>query len=124
MPGIADILPIMGTLGLVSDCLDASLDLTLSREKSRMIISSLSSSILPFFCVCWIIHFDIGLFSHYDIRTSIINIIPLALSAAPLPSRRHSAYMKKTESIVIYESSCPTFSAFWLLIMLFSVADL
>lgn len=105
IPGITDILPIMGTLGLVLIVLDSSLDLKLSYEKSRMIISSLSSSILLFLVF-------VGFFTlisvhvlHYDVKTAMINIIPFGVisSAVAIPSAFDLS--EKDREFVIYESS-------------------
>lgn len=105
IPGIADILPIMGTLGLVLIVLDASLDLTLRHEKSRLIISSLSSSILSFFVFVGLFTLILVYFFHCDIRMSIINIIPFGIisSAVAIPSA--FGLYEKDREFVIYESS-------------------
>lgn len=105
IPGITDILPVMGTLGLVLIVLDSSLDLTLSREKNRLIIKSLSSSILLFLVFVGFFTFISVYFLHYDVKTTIINIIPLGVisSAVAIPSA--FGLSEKDREFVIYESS-------------------
>lgn len=46
IPEIAKMLPVMGTLGLILIVLEGSMDLTLCREKSRLIANSLSSAVM------------------------------------------------------------------------------
>jgi len=105
LPDLKVILPFMGTLGLILIVLEASLDLNLNRGKSRLIIDSLSSAILLLLVL-------IGLFTcvlfyvfHYDIRTSLINVIPIAIisSAVAIPSAIGLA--EPDREFVIYESS-------------------
>ena len=102
---IKGILPFMGTLGLILIVLEASLDLSLSREKTRLIVSSLSSAIVLF--LIFVVLFTGMLFYifHYDVRTSLVNIIPIAIisSAVAIPSAISLADPER--EFVIYESS-------------------
>jgi Kef-type K+ transport system membrane component KefB len=105
IPEMNGILPFMGTLGLILIVLDASLDLTLCREKSRLIINSLSSSIMLFLVFVGFFTFVSVYFLHYDIKTSIINIIPFGIisSAVAIPS---AVGLSETDrEFVTYESA-------------------
>jgi len=98
-------LPVMGTLGLILIVLEASLDLNLSREKSSIVAASLSSAILPFFMFVGLLTIFMSYYLDYDIKTSIINAIPIAVisSAVAIPS---AAGLSDTDrEFVTYESS-------------------
>jgi Kef-type K+ transport system membrane component KefB len=90
---------------LILIVLEASLDLSLSREKTRLIVSSLSSAIVLF--LIFVVLFTGMLFYifHYDVRTSLVNIIPIAIisSAVAIPSAISLADPER--EFVIYESS-------------------
>ena len=105
IPEIAKMLPVMGTLGLILIVLEGSLDLTLCREKSRLIANSLFSAVVLIlifvaFFTCIAVYF-----LHYDIKTSVINIIPLAIisSAVAIPSA--AGLLPADREFVTYESS-------------------
>lgn len=95
----------MGTLGLVLIVLEGSMDLTLRKNKTRLITGSLFSSIslllifvVAFTCIA-------VYFFQYDIKTSLINIIPIAIisSAVAIPSAVDLSTDDK--AFVTYESS-------------------
>ncbi|MFA5195856.1 MAG: cation:proton antiporter [Bacteroidales bacterium] len=105
IPEINKILPVMGTLGLVLIVLEGSMDLTLRKNKTRLITGSLFSSIslllifvVAFTCIA-------VYFFQYDIKTSLINIIPIAIisSAVAIPSAVDLSTDDK--AFVTYESS-------------------
>lgn len=105
IPEINKILPVMGTLGLVLIVLEGSMDLTLKKNKTRLITGSLFSSIslllifvVTFTCIA-------VYFFQYDIKTSLINIIPIAIisSAVAIPSAVDLSTDDK--EFVTYESS-------------------
>ncbi len=105
IPETERILPVLGTLGLVLIVLDSSLDLNLNREKSGLIIRSLSSSILLFLIFVGFFTLISVHFFYYDTKTSMINIIPLGIisSAVAIPSAL--GLSKNDREFVIYESS-------------------
>ncbi len=110
IPEINKILPVMGTLGLVLIVLEGSMDLTLKKNKTRLITGSLFSSIslllifvVAFTCIA-------VYFFQYDIKTSLINIIPIAIisSAVAIPSAVDLSTDDK--EFVTYESSLSNIS--------------
>lgn len=102
---IEGILPFMGTVVLVLIVLEASLDLKLSRGKGRLIISSLSSAVLFIVIFTGFFTYISVYFGGYDIRSSIINIIPVSIisSAVAIPSAIHLS--ETDREFVTYESS-------------------
>lgn len=105
IPDMSGLLPVIGTLGLILIVLEGSLDLTLSRNKSRLIGSSLSSAILLFGIFIGVFTCISVYFLNYDFKISILNIIPLAVisSAVAIPSA--SGLNSADREFVTYESS-------------------
>ncbi len=99
------ILPVMGTIGLVLIVLEASLDLILSKEKKALIIQSMSSAVILFLVFTGVLAFVLSYYFGYDIRMSLINIIPVAVisSAVAIPST--VGLSEHNREFVIYESS-------------------
>lgn len=105
LPDMSGTLPIMGTLGLILIVLEGSLDLTITRDKRNLIVSSVSSAILLFGLFVGIFTYIAVYFFHYDLKISLINIIPLAIisSAVAIPS---AVGLKQADrEFVTYESS-------------------
>jgi Kef-type K+ transport system membrane component KefB len=105
IPNMSGLLPVMGTLGLILIVLEGSLDLTVSRDKGRLIIGSVSSAILLFTVLTGIFTYIAVNFLHYDLQAAVINIIPLAVisSAVAIPSA--AGLQPSDREFVTYESS-------------------
>jgi Kef-type K+ transport system membrane component KefB len=105
IPEINKILPVMGTLGLVLIVLEGSMDLTLRKNKTRLITGSLFSSISLLLIFVFVFTCIAVFFFHYDIKTSLINIIPIAIisSAVAIPSA--VGLSTDDKEFVTYESS-------------------
>jgi Kef-type K+ transport system membrane component KefB len=105
IPDMSRLLPVIGTLGLILIVLEGSLDLTLRRDKSRLIGSSLSSAVLLFGIFIGIFTCISVYFLDFDFKASILNIIPLAVisSAVAIPSA--SGLNSADREFVTYESS-------------------
>ncbi len=105
IPDMSGLLPIMGTLGLILIVLEGSLDLAIRRDKSRLIIGSVSSAILLFSVMVGVFTYVAVYFLHYDLQASLLNIIPFAVisSAVAIPSA--SGLKPEDREFVTYESS-------------------
>ena len=105
IPDMSNLLPIMGTLGLVLIVLEGSLDLSIRRDKSRLIIGSVSSAIILFAVMVGVLTYVAVCFLHYDIQASLLNIIPFAVisSAVAIPSA--ADLNPEDREFVTYESS-------------------
>lgn len=105
IPEINKILPVMGTLGLVLIVLEGSMDLTLRKNKTRLITGSLFSSISLLLIFVFVFTCIAVYFFHYDIKISLINIIPIAIisSAVAIPSA--VGLSTDDKEFVTYESS-------------------
>jgi len=105
IPDMSGLLPIMGTLGLILIVLEGSLDLAIRRDKSRLIIGSVSSAILLFAVMVGVFTYVAVHFLQYDLRASLLNIIPFAIisSAVAIPSA--AGLTPENREFVTYESS-------------------
>lgn len=99
------ILPVMGTVGLILIVLEASLDLTLSKEKKALIVKSMSSAVILFLVFTGLFALILSCGLGYDVRTSLINLIPVAVisSAVAIPSA--VGLPESRREFIIYESS-------------------
>jgi len=105
IPEINKILPVMGTLGLILIVLEGSMDLTISRNKTRLIAVSLFSSVS---LMLLIVFFFTGMAVYYldcDFKNAMLNMIPIAVisSAVAIPST--GSLSAHDREFVIYESS-------------------
>ncbi len=105
IPYMSRILPVMGTLGLILIVLEASLDLMLIKEKSALIIRSLSSAILLFLIFTGLLTYVAVYYFDYDIKMFLINIIPISVisSAVAIPSA--VGLLQNDRDFVTYESA-------------------
>lgn len=105
IPQINMLLPVIGTLGLVLIVLEAGLDLTLTRAKGNLIIKSMSSAVFLALAFAGLFACFSFYFLGYDIKTSLVNIIPIAIisSAVAIPSA--ISLPESDREFVTYESS-------------------
>jgi Kef-type K+ transport system membrane component KefB len=105
LPDMSAMLPVMGTLGLILIVLEGSLDLSIRRDKTRLIISSVASSVILFALFIAAFAYLGSIFLECDLKTGIINIIPLAVisSAVAIPSA--TGLSRPDREFVTYESS-------------------
>jgi hypothetical protein len=105
VPNFKPILPVIGTLGLILIVLEASLDLKLEKNKTRIIINSFSSAILLLGIFVSIATYVLVRFLGYPLTDSLLNTIPLGIisSAVAIPAANHLSSEKK--EFIIYESS-------------------
>ncbi len=102
---ISELLPVMGTLGLILIVLEGSMDLTLSKENKKLIINSFASAILLFISFIILFTLVIYIFFHSQFKTALLNAIPFSVisSAVAIPA---STYLLKSDrEFIIYESS-------------------
>lgn len=102
---LQDILPILGTIGLVLIVLEGSLELELNSEKIPLIGKTLVVATVPVFLFSFLLAFILQQVGGYDFKTCLSNAIPLSIisSAIAIPSARH--FSKSNKEFVIYESS-------------------
>lgn len=105
IPNLNEILPVLGTIGLILIVLEGSLELELNKTKLPLILKTIGVSILP------MILFSVGLaytfwyFGGIPISQGLVNAIPFGIisSAIAIPSVKHLSPSLK--EFIIYESS-------------------
>ena len=105
LPDMTVPLSVMGTLGLILIVLEGSLDLAIQRDKAGLIAGSVTSAVLLFALFVVVFAYLGSLFLECDLKTGIINIIPLAVisSAVAIPSA--AGLHGNDREFVTYESS-------------------
>ena len=87
------IVPVIGTLGLILIVLEGSLDLTVNRERSGLILTSAAAALLGFLASLWgfVLLFDLVL--GFALSTAVLAAIPFAVisSAVAIPSAARAA---------------------------------
>lgn len=102
---LSDILPILGTFGLILIVLDESFDLQLDKDRLPIIRKSLIVAVVPMLILCAMLAGGFIYFREAAWQTAIVNAIPLAIisSAIAIPSVHHLS--RNLKEFVIYESS-------------------
>ena len=105
LPDFSQILPVLGTVGLILIVLEGSLELELNKSKLPLIRKSFFGALVPMLGLAFLIAFMFHNIGHYSIKDSLINAIPFCVisSAIAIPSVRNLT--AKNKEFVIYESS-------------------
>lgn len=105
LPDFSEMLPILGTIGLILIVLEGSLELELNKSKLGIIRKSFFGALLPILALAFLLAFAFSQFGEYGFRESLINAIPFCVisSAIAIPSVRN--LLDPTKEFVIYESS-------------------
>lgn len=102
---LQNILPILGTIGLILIVLEGSLELELTKDKFPVIKKSVILGCIPLIAFALILAFIFNYISGIDFKTCLANAIPLAVisSSVAIPSVR--SFRRADREFVIYESS-------------------
>ena len=105
LPDLSNILPVLGSIGLILIVLEGSLELDLNKSKISLIRKSFLGTLISMFVLTFLLSFLFQYFGGYSIKICIVNAIPFSLisSAIAIPSVRHLNSSNK--EFVIYESS-------------------
>lgn len=105
VPDLSEVLPILGTIGLILIVLEGSLDLELSKDKLPTVRKAFFVAIMPVLIVSIVIGLGLHFFGGYDLRTSLINAVPFAIISSAIAIPTVSSMPATYKSFVIYESS-------------------
>ena len=105
VPDLTDLLPILGTVGLVLIVLEGSMDLEMDEQSFPLIKKSFYMAFVPFTIMAIILAFAFHEFGHYPFRESLINALPFCIisSAIAIPSVQN--WSKNDKGFITYESS-------------------
>jgi cell volume regulation protein A len=105
IPDLNELLPALGSIGLILIVLEGSLELEINHTKKRMIKNSLFMALAPMILLTGLISLLFFSIGKYEFKDCILNAIPLAVisSAIAIPSVRNLSTENK--EFIIYESS-------------------
>ena len=105
MPDLEPLLPVVGTLGLILIVMEASLDLTLAKDKTILIVKSALAAIILFTFFVAIMTIIMVRFMDYRIIDSLLSTIPFGIisSAVAISSARN--LNREQREFIVYESS-------------------
>lgn len=105
VPGLDELLPALGTIGLIMIVLEGSLDIQLSRSKNLVIRKSILFAVLPMLALAFLLAFVFQHFGQTTYRIGLLNAIPFCVisSAIAIPSVSNLSGFNK--EFIIYESS-------------------
>ncbi len=99
------ILPLIGTVGLILIVLEGSLELKLHREKAGMIKRSMASA----FFILLLTTVGIAFFFHYltaeEFRLCFLNAVPLGIISSAIAIPSSGVLLPKRKEFIVYESS-------------------
>ncbi len=105
IPDLSDLLPVLGTVGLILIVLEGSLELDLKESTIPIIKKSLFMAFVPMMIFAFGLAYAFHVYGGFGWRESLTNAIPFSIisSAIAIPSVSHLGSERK--SFVIYESS-------------------
>ncbi len=105
LPDLNQILPVLGTVGLILIVLDGSLELKIDRTKFSLIWGALVVSLLPIIILSFGIAYYLHYFESIPLKIALLNAIPFGIisSAVAIPSARN--LLLKDKEFITYESS-------------------
>lgn len=105
LPSLQEILPVLGTVGLILIVLEGSLELQLHKSKLRAIFKSFWVALIPVLVLSLLGAWGLQSLGFPDFKMNLGNVIPLCVisSSIAIPSVLHSS--KATREFVVYETS-------------------
>jgi potassium/hydrogen antiporter len=105
VPDLAEILPLLGTVGLILIVLEGSLELELNKSKLPFIGKTTLVAIIPMVLFSFGLAFAFHYFGNISLKDGLANAIPLAVisSAIAIPSAQN--LLSKNKEFITYESS-------------------
>ncbi|MBK9270346.1 MAG: cation:proton antiporter [Saprospiraceae bacterium] len=105
LPPLDDVLPVLGTIGLILIVLEGALELELNSSKKKTILQSSIIALIPMLIISFAFGFAFSHFGDVNLKTGLINAIPFAIisSAIAIPSAAN--LILKDKEFITYESS-------------------
>jgi len=105
IPNLSPILPIIGTVGLILIVFEGALDLELNRSKKKLIISSISMSLIPMLVLSIGIGLVFDIIFGVEFRQGLLNAVPFAVISSAIAISSAKNLLPKDREFVIYEST-------------------
>lgn len=105
IPNLTEVLPILGTIGLILIVLEGSLELELNKSKLPFVGKTSLISFFPILIISLALAYAFYYFGNSSFKDAIVNAIPFAIisSAIAIPSAQN--LMSKNKDFITYESS-------------------
>lgn len=105
IPNLSDVLPVLGTIGLILIVLEVSLELELNKSKLPFVGKTSLISFFPILIISLTLAYAFYYFGDSSFKNAIVNAIPFAIisSAIAIPSAQN--LMSKNRDFITYESS-------------------
>lgn len=102
---MTDLLPVLGSVGLILIVMEGSLDLELDKSKRILIGKSFIVAVLPIFSLAFLLAWFLMQYSGLDYKTCLLNAIPLSVisSSIAIPSAKNLSPFRR--EFIVYESS-------------------
>ncbi len=120
---IADILEIVGIVGLIMIVLEATLELELKREKISLILKSFFVAFLALFLTSFSIAYIIYSFIVRDLFTAMLYAVPLSIMSSAIIIPSVSGLVKSKKDFLVYESAFSDILGIMLFYLLLGNAD-
>lgn len=104
-PDFTDLLPILGTIGLILIVLEGSLELELDNSKFAKIKKSLFVALIPIMLAAIILGYIFSYYFNLSFKDCFLNAIPLCIISSAIAIPSASNLSKNIKEFVIYESS-------------------
>ena len=105
IPNLSDLLPVLGTIGLILIVLEGSLEVEINRSKVPLISKSILSALIPMVGLSFLIAFIFFKYGGYGLKNSLINAIPLCIISSSIAIPSVINLSKASKEFVVYESS-------------------
>lgn len=103
--GMKEVLPILGTLGLILIVLEGSLDLKYERAKRKAILKALLSALIIMLVSIGLISFFFYMLGSYTYDICILNSLPFCIISSAIAIPSASVLNSKQKEFIIYEST-------------------
>uniref|UniRef100_UPI00404A5673 sodium:proton antiporter n=1 Tax=Flavobacterium sp. TaxID=239 RepID=UPI00404A5673 len=105
IPNLANVLPVLGTIGLILIVLEGSLELELNKSKLPFVGKTSLISFFPILIISLSLAYAFYYFGDSSFKNAIVNAIPFAIisSAIAIPSAQN--LISKNRDFITYESS-------------------
>ena len=105
IPNLTQILPILGTIGIILIVLEGSLELELNKSKIPLVKKSFAVAMIPMLVLAFGGAFALKLMEGYSFRLSLINFVPLCVISSSIAIPSVKKFAKFEKEFVTYESS-------------------
>ncbi|MFQ3340528.1 MAG: Kef-type K+ transport system membrane component KefB [Flavobacteriaceae bacterium] len=102
---LENLIPVLGTIGLILIVLEGAIELEISREKLPLILKGFLAAFFILIANIWLLQWVFGLIFQMETQEAVLYAIPLSIisSAVAIPSA--ASLLNQEREFVIYESS-------------------